>query len=84
MTKTPNVKLAGMTDKSASKSKSGQVIALLCRRDGVALEEMSRLAGWQHCSTRSFLTGLKKKGHIIKSDKVGGVRRYRIAPNGPA
>jgi hypothetical protein len=26
-----------------------------------------------------LLTGLRKKGHVIDSDKVDGVRRYRIS-----
>ena len=84
MTNTTNIKLAGMTDKPASKTKNDQVIDLLSQRGGAALEEMSTLAGWLPHSTRSFLTGLKKKGHIIESDKVDGVRRYRIVANGAA
>jgi hypothetical protein len=45
---------------------------------------MSTLAGWQPHSTRSFMTGLKKKGHVIESDKIDGVSRYRITSNGAA
>lgn len=66
------------TDKAATKV--SQVIELLKRGDGASLEEMSSLASWLPHSTRAFLTGLKKKGHDVSSDKVDGMRRYRILP----
>ena len=65
-------------------TKNQQVIDLLSRDGGATLEEMSTLANWQLHSTRSFMTGLKKKGHIIDSDKIDGVRRYRIVSSGGA
>jgi hypothetical protein len=40
---------------------------------------MSVLADWLNHSTRAFLTGLKKKGYKVTSDKVDGTRRYKIA-----
>ena len=35
-----------------------------------------------HCrDTRAAMTGLRKKGYVIDSDKVDGVRTYRgVAP----
>jgi Protein of unknown function (DUF3489) len=65
-----------ITDKIATKH--DQVIELLQRHNGASLEEMSTLANWLPHSTRAFLTGLKKKGHDVSSDKVDGMRRYRI------
>lgn len=82
MTKTRLTKPAGSTVKREPKTKNQQVIDLLSREGGATLEEMSTLAGWKPHSTRSFMTGLKKKGHVIESDKVDGIRRYRIALNG--
>jgi hypothetical protein len=39
-----------------------------------------KATGWQQHSVRGALAGaLKKRGHTINSDKVDGVRRYRIA-----
>lgn len=61
-------------------TKHSQVVDLLSRKIGASLEEMSTLANWQPHSTRAFLTGLKKKGHLIENDKVDGVRRHRIVP----
>ena len=84
MTMTPAVQLSAATDKSAPKTKNQQVIDLLSRDGGATLEETSTLVGWLPHSTRSFMTGLKNKGHNIESDKVDGVRRYRIVLNGGA
>jgi hypothetical protein len=59
-------------------TKHQQVIGLLLRNEGASLEEMSTLANWLIHSTRAFLTGLKKKGYDVTSNKVDGVRRYKI------
>lgn len=59
-------------------SKHSQVVAMLSRDGGASLEEMSAKAKWLIHSTRAFLTGLKKKGYVLDSEKVTGVRRYRI------
>lgn len=60
-------------------TKHQQVIDLLNRDSGATLEELSTRANWLPHSTRAYLTGLKKKGHVVDSDKVDGVRRYRIS-----
>lgn len=84
MTRTTSVKPPEATGKPVSKTKNQQVIELLCRDSGATLEEMSTHVGWLPHSTRSFMTSLKKKGHIIESDKVDGLRRYRIITTGGA
>ena len=60
-------------------TKHSQIIALLSREGGASLDEMSTKANWLTHSTRAFMTGLKKKGYVLDSEKVEGVRRYRIA-----
>nr|WP_315458355.1 DUF3489 domain-containing protein [uncultured Sphingorhabdus sp.] len=84
MTRTTSVNPPEATDKSVSKNKNQQVIDLLSRDSGATLEDMSTYVGWLPHSTRTFLTGLKKKGLVIESSNVDGVRRYRIASNGGA
>lgn len=52
---------------------------LLGRRNGASIAEMVKATGWQHHSVRGAMAGaLRKRGHMITSDKVDGVRRYRI------
>ena len=42
---------------------------------------MIAATGWLPHTTRAALTGLKKKGYVITSDKLDGIRTYRgIAP----
>lgn len=60
-------------------SKPQQILDMLNRDCGTTLVELATLANWLPHSTRAYLTGLRKKGHVIDSDKVNGVRRYRIS-----
>jgi hypothetical protein len=62
-------------------NKQQLLAALVVRDDGATLEQMIAATGWLPHTTRAALTGLKKKGYVISSDKVDGVRTYRaIAP----
>ena len=82
MTKTPAAKPTAPAEKLAPKTKNQQVIDLLSCEGGATLDEMSTLVGWLPHSTRSFMTGLKKKGHVIESNTVDGIRRCRTGVNG--
>ena len=54
---------------------------MLLRDEGATLDQMIALTGWLPHTTRAALTGLRKKGYAIDSDKVDGVRTYRaVAP----
>ena len=59
-------------------NKSDLVITLLHRTGGTTLDEMVAATGWLPHTARAALTGLKKKGHQVTSEKPDGVRRYRI------
>jgi hypothetical protein len=57
------------------------VAALLVRDEGATISHMTEATGWLPHTVRAALTGLKKKGYAIDSDKVDGIRTYRaIAP----
>jgi hypothetical protein len=64
---------------SKSESKIEKVVALLQRPEGATLDDLVAATGWQPHTTRAALTGLKKKGHVIDSEKANGVRRYRAS-----
>ena len=76
MTKTKKLQVSETT---IAPSKPRQILDLLNRDCGATLLELATLANWLPHSTRAYLTGLKKKGHVINSDKVDGVRRYRMS-----
>jgi hypothetical protein len=62
-------------------SKQQQLAALIVRDKGATLDQMIAVTGWLPHTTRAAMTGLRKKGYAISSDKVDGVRTYRgIAP----
>lgn len=51
---------------------------LLTRKDGASIAEMVEATGWQQHSVRGAMAGaLKKRGLLITSHKIDGVRRYR-------
>lgn len=58
-------------------SKRQQLISLLTNDAGATLDQMVEVTGWLAHTTRAALTGLKKCGYQITSDKVDGVRTYR-------
>lgn len=69
--------------KTRPKSKIDLLIARLQRASGATIDELSKVTGWQVHSVRGAMAGaLKKKGHVVTSDKIDGVRRYRLV--GPA
>lgn len=58
-------------------SKQTQLAAMLVRDEGATLDQMIALTGWLPHTTRAAMTGLRKKGYVIDSDKLDGVRTYR-------
>jgi hypothetical protein len=72
---------AGESPTPKPPSKQQLVANLLLRDEGATLSAMIAATGWLPHTTRAALTGLKKKGYSINSDKVDGVRTYRaLAP----
>ena len=65
-------------------TKTSLVLGLLGRDEGATIEQMVGVTGWLPPTTRAALTGLKKKGHLLSSDKCDGIRTYRIMSSGAA
>jgi len=65
-------------DKRASKTTL--VLSLLSRAEGATINQLTAATGWLPHTARAALTGLKKKGNVITSEKLEGqVRVYRVA-----
>jgi hypothetical protein len=64
----------------AIKGKLGAVIELLRRPGGARLDELMAATGWQAHSVRGALAGAVKKklGLVVISEKIDGVRIYRV------
>ena len=62
-------------------TKRDQLAALLVRDEGATIDQMREVTGWLPHTVRAAVTGLKKLGYAIDSDKAGGLRTYRaMAP----
>ena len=72
--------------KDKPKGKLATLVELLSRPEGATLEAMTKVTGWQVHSVRGAMSGSLKKamGLTITSDKVDGVRIYRISEGAPA
>ena len=69
------------TQPAKAPSKQECLAALLVRDEGATLDQMIAATGWLPHTTRAAMSGLRKKGYVIDSDKVDGVRTYRaVAP----
>ncbi len=53
-------------------TKAAMVTKILSREKGATLPEISKATGWQQHSCRAFLTGLRKRGEILKEQRSDG------------
>lgn len=61
-------------------SKADLVLGLVQRPEGATIDQLVAATGWLPHTTRAALTGLKKKGHVVTSEKLEGQGRvYRVA-----
>jgi hypothetical protein len=76
-----NVPPAAQSASPTKSSKRDQVAAMLLRDEGATLDQVISATGWLPHTTRAALSGLRKAGCTIDSDKVDGTRTYRgVAP----
>jgi hypothetical protein len=62
---------------AARQTKRDRLVALLSRPEGATIAQMAEALGWLPHTTRAALTGLRKTGLMVASDKVGDQRIYR-------
>ena len=64
-----------------SRSKISDMIELIRAKRGASIAQLANATGWQHHSIRGAISGMLKKklGLKVISERVNGVRAYRIA-----
>ena len=69
-----------MTKQTKPKTKKAQLIQLLTRKAGADVATISEKLGWLPHTTRAALTGLRKAGFEISTEKPGKGKpqSYRI------
>ncbi len=67
-------------------SKIAAVIGMLSRAEGATIDEVVTATGWLPHTTRAALTGLRKRGYALTSDRTDRTRGsiYRIAAAPPS
>jgi len=74
------VEQASSATDTAKPSRLDQLQGLLTGTDGASIADMVEATGWQAHSVRGAMAGaLKKRGLVITSQKVDGVRRYHAS-----
>ena len=62
-------------------NKRDQLAAMLLRNEGATVDQMVAELCWLPHTVRAAISGLKKLGYVIDSDKIDGLRTYRaVAP----
>ena len=61
-------------------TKKAQLIRMLSSKSGTDVVAVSKKLGWQNHSTRAALTGLRRAGYMITTERRQGGKptRYRI------
>lgn len=73
-------KTTGKPRPQALTSKKDQLVRMLGRKGGADIATISEKLGWLPHTTRAALTGLRKDGYEIASERIAGApaSRYRI------
>jgi hypothetical protein len=61
-------------------TKLAALITMMQTKAGASIDALAKATGWQHHSVRGAISGMLKKklGLKVASERVNGVRRYRI------
>ncbi len=60
------------------RTKQALLLELIGREGGATLEELTSVSGWLPHTTRAAITGLRKRGHDVRCQRVDGVSRYTV------
>ncbi len=59
-------------------TKQARLLELICRDEGATLVELTSATEWLPHTTRAAITGLRKRGHDVRRERIDGVSRYML------
>ena len=60
------------------RTKQALLLELVSREGGATLDELTAATGWLPHTVRAAITGLRKRGHDVKRERVDGVSHYTV------
>ena len=60
-------------------TKQARLLELIGRDGGATLVELTFVTGWLPHTTRAAITGLRKRGHDVRRERIDSVSRYMLA-----
>ena len=60
------------------RTKQALLLELIGREGGATLEQLTSATGWLPHTVRAAITGLRKRGHDVRCQRVDGVSRYMV------
>ena len=77
--KPASAEIAKPPSAASTKTKIDLMLGQLQGAKGATIEALMKVTGWQAHSARGALAGaIKKRGISVTSEKIDGVRRYRV------
>ncbi len=64
------------------RTKQALLLELIGREGGATLEDLTSATDWLPHTARAAITGLRKRGHDIRRERVEGVSRYSVGTDG--
>ena len=62
----------------ARKTKLSLLLGLISREGGATLDELTSATAWLPHTARAAITGLRKRGHDVRCNRIDGVSRYLV------
>jgi hypothetical protein len=64
--------------RSPRQTKQTRLLDLIGRDGGATLVDLTSVTGWLPHTTRAAITGLRKRGHDVRRERIDGVSRYML------
>lgn len=64
------------------RTKQALLLEVIGRDGGATLEDLTSATAWLPHTVRAAITGLRKRGHDVRRERVEGISRYTVGSKG--